>query len=301
MDRPDNVIYENSRGQTVLLDGSGVPWREVMGRTGCGVPPVQYTETVYANGVTEIMAVQSGGRDVTLMFWMEGFDESERRSAFHRLKLSLFEVGRRNSWGKLRLRCSDGRWVYLNCVYSGGLDGETETDARFQRFALDFHCADPLFYDTNERQSALNTSSGRGLRMRFRFGAGVRLRSSREAVFQQLFRMNAFMAYPEIDLTGPAQGIRFSNEANGKAIFFDEDFELKRGEKLAICTRPMYSFVRKTGTDGAVTDVSNLLAPGATLRWELVNGDNLVTLLMTGTGSETSCIFRYREGHLSLW
>lgn len=301
MERLDQVIYENSRGQTILLEGASVPWREVMGREGVGVPPVSYAETAYANGVTEIHSVRMDGRDVELKFWMEGCDVVERRDIYHRLKLGLLEVGQKNTWGKLRFRCSDGRWVFLNCVYSGGLDSEADTDARFRNFILDFHSADPLFYAEHATIAQLNTSTGLGLRMKFRFGSATRLRSSRAAIYSHLIQLNAYTAYPEIEMVGPAGGIRFENETTGRFIGFSESFALAAGEKLRISTRPLYEYIKKIDTHGKETDVANLLSPGATLRWPLVNGDNSITLQMTGVKTETSCVFRYREGHLSLW
>lgn len=301
MERPDQVIYENSRGVLTVLDGVQAPWRELMGRMGIGTPALRYSETTYANGVTETNSVSMASRDVALFFWMDGYDEAERKARYHALKLALLETGKKNSWGRLHFRCSDGRWVFLNCIYAGGLDQDTESDACFKRFSLDFHSSDPLFYERDPHTIPMNTAAGKGLRMAFRMGANVMMRSSRSAVYQVLIRMNAFSAWPDIELTGPAKGIRFDNSAGDKSIYFQNDFELLADEKLMISTRPLYHYARKRDAGGVTQDVSNRLSPGATLRWPLVNGDNLITLRMTGMSADTQCVFQYREGHLSLW
>jgi hypothetical protein len=109
------------------------------------------------------------------------------------------------------------------------------------------------------------------------------------------------MAYPEIIVVGPASGIQFENVATGKKIYFKNDFALVSGESLTISTRPLYQKVEKTDTEDVVTDVTAQLAAGATLRWPLNNGDNLIKVSITGMAEETSCTMKYREGHLSLW
>ena len=299
--RVNQVIYENSRGVQTVLDGEIAPWREVMGRTGCGVPPVKYSETTYANGVTETTSVSMLSRDVSLFFWMEGFDKAERIAAFRALKLKLLEVGKKNTWGKLKFRCSDGTWVYLNCIYSGGLSSETEADARFQNFVLDFHSADPLFYSDSESEINLTPTAATALKMSFQFGVGVKMRGVRSSVYQHMINLNSFMAYPDIVIVGPASGIQFENVATGKKIYFKSTFALVSGETLTISTRPLYQKVEKTDTAAVVTDVTAQLAAGATLRWALVNGDNLIKVSITGMTEDTSCTLIYREGHLSLW
>lgn len=301
MARINQAIYENSRGQQIILDGESVPWREIMGRTGCGVPSLRYSETAYANGVTETTAISMQPRDVGLFFWMDGFDEQQRKTRFHNLKLALLEIGKKNEWGRLLLRCSDGQWLYLDCIYSGGLNGETEIDARFQNFTLEFHSSDPLFYEDKQRETNLTPTTDSGLKMPFRFGKGVRFLGVRIAVYQHNIKMNAFMAWPEIEFVGPAKGIRFDNAATGKSIYFREDFELLTGETLMISTRPLYEQAHKKDAAGVVHDVATELSPGATLRWSLVNGDNLISVRMSGAGENTRCMFRYREGHLSTW
>lgn len=299
--RVNQLIYENSHGVQTVLDGEIAPWREVMGRTGCSAPYVKYSETTYANGVTETTSVSMLSRDVSLFFWMEGFDKAERIAAFRALKLKLLEVGKKNTWGKLKFRCSDGTWLYLNCIYAGGLSSETETDASFQNFVLDFHSADPLFYSDTDTSVNLTPTAATALKMPFQFGVGVNFRGVRSSVYQHIISLNSFMAYPDIIVVGPASGIQFENVATGKKVNFKNDFALVSGESLRISTRPLYQKVEKTDTLSVVTDVTAQLAAGATLRWALNHGNNLIKVSIAGMTEETSCTMTYREGHLSLW
>lgn len=301
MARLNQVIYENSLGIQTILEGEIAPWHEVMGRAGCGAPPVQYSETTYANGITETTGISIKPRDVSLFFWLDAYDEDQRKQDFRALKLKLVEIGKKNTWGKLKFRCSDGTWVYLNCIYAGGLNEEAEVDARFRSFVLDFHSSDPLFYSDTAKSVDLTPTANVALKMPFRMGKNVQLRGIRSSVYQHRLVLNSFLAYPEISVMGPASGIIFENTRTGKSIYFRDGFQIVTGETLTISTRPMYQKVEKKDVNGIVTDETSQLGAGATLRWHLVNGDNIIRVSVTGMTEETTCELTYREGHLSLW
>ena len=107
-DRENIAIYTNSRGQEVILEGGMSPWREVMGRSGFGLPTVKYAEANYANGVNEMISVSMLPRDITMFYWMEGYSEAERRTEYRILKSRLFEVGNRISGESSRLNAVTG-------------------------------------------------------------------------------------------------------------------------------------------------------------------------------------------------
>lgn len=301
MARETVAIYENSRGKQTIIEGGVSPWREVMGRSGFGLPPVKYAEANYANGISEMISVSMLPRDITMFFWLEGYSDAERRDAYRRLKSDLFEVGKQNEWGKLRVRCSDGTWLYVNCIYAAGLDAETEVDANFHNFTLTFRASDPLLYADDEDEINLTPQAETSLKMPFMMNKGVYFKGIRSSEYSHVMNLRSYVAYPEFEIVGPASGISFENLATGKVISFKEGFTLASGEKLNIITRPLYMQVLKTGIDETVTDVTSQLAATATLRWELQNGENRIKVALAGMTEQTTCEMRYQEGFLTTW
>lgn len=142
----ESLIFENTLGERIELSvaGNSELW-EVIGRTGFSAPPVEMVTQRYANGMTKMLRRLISPRTVSVSMVVRGDTREERDAVFFDMIGKLF--GRSGDGeGKLHVMRSDGSEVYLNCIYSDGLDTLTEQYKKFHRFTLSFYAPDPYFY-----------------------------------------------------------------------------------------------------------------------------------------------------------
>ncbi|MBQ9402112.1 MAG: hypothetical protein IJU38_07045 [Clostridia bacterium] len=151
---PVNLSFTNSRGEEIVLDDSEQSFLgELYGRMGTEAPALDYTEITYADGSTKVLAIRMQPRDVTFSFWCPTH-KRHLRQQLEELKQKLIQTGSRDegeNWGTLMIRRPDGRRLYLDCAYTGGLDAFIRQYPRLTKFNLSFHADDPLFYDGFEQ------------------------------------------------------------------------------------------------------------------------------------------------------
>ena len=109
------LSYKNARGETAILDDTErrFIW-ENYGRTGTEAPTLEYTEVTYADGSTEIIAINMQPRECTFMFTVP-MDKRKPalREKFEALKQQLIQTGaREGDWGQLMIRRPDGRELF---------------------------------------------------------------------------------------------------------------------------------------------------------------------------------------------
>lgn len=144
------ISYTNARGEEVILDDTEKSFLgELYGREGCEAPELEYEEVTYADGSTQLVAINMKPRDVTLYFWAPtDRRKTHLREKMEDLKQTLIQTGvRDDEWGKLMIRRPDGRKLYLTCAYVGGLDEFIRVYPRLNKFSLTFHAESPYFYD----------------------------------------------------------------------------------------------------------------------------------------------------------
>lgn len=145
MDRNRRIYFENSSGQQVILNAPEITrWMELGNMTGFTAPEVDIIRQKYANGITKILKRQLLPRTVSFTMLVTGTTTAERDAIFSDMVDKLMDVSGEGI-GKLYIQKSDGMTVYLNCVYSSGLDVK-EQYRKAHRFTLEFLAADPYFY-----------------------------------------------------------------------------------------------------------------------------------------------------------
>ena len=155
---PIKLSYINARGEEAVLDDDeGSFAHELIGREGFEFPSLDLAEHNYGNGTTDIVAITVKNREVTCYFWADCMDIPHWEDKFEEVKYILLQTGQKeNEWGKLKIRVSKGRdeqdgkrshYVYLNCVYSKGLDTLVRDNQNRVKFSLTFKATDPYFYD----------------------------------------------------------------------------------------------------------------------------------------------------------
>ena len=297
-----NVSYTNARGETVILDDTERTFLgELYGREGCEAPSLDYVEVTYADGSTEILAVNIKPRDVTLYFWIPT-RKPHHRALLDEIKQKLIQTGPKGtSWGELMIRRPDGRPVYLSSVYTGGLDEVIREYPNITKAALTFHAEDALFHDNFETvwymrqgmdylyfQPADDLLMTDDLYMRTAAGT-----------IEDTLTIDGERVYPTITITGPAANMVLTNETTGRMIALDASVSLEPGEYITIITDRMKkrSITKVSGT--TKTNLLNKLTAGSSLNFWLSRGLNTLAFTNTATTPQSSVELRYKERYLS--
>jgi len=272
---------------------------ELVGRSGFEAPPVEYTDISYAHGFSKTVAVKIKPREVSINMVVLGKTTAERDKLLHRMISQLMISGQIETPGKLKVMRSDGKNVYLNCIYTGGVDAIVEEYALLHKFQLTFHAADPFFYDEAETAFVHDNTGQIGLFLSGStfLGEAVYL-SGGFATTSEVVRNDGQPVFPVITISGPGKTIRFENERSGKTLKMRETFEILPKEELKIDTREGFrSIVKVSG--GETTDQIAQLDPGSSLIWPILQGDNLIHITITDKTIDTIVRFGFTKKYLS--
>lgn len=150
MDNGNDLVYfVNSAGKKAILSSPDNRhlW-ELRGRTGFTAPQYDLFYEKFASGKTHYFGKSLKPRTPTMKMVCVGKDSAERDRVFFNMVDILMDINETTE-GKLYLKRFDGVMVYLNCVYSSGLD-ITEEYKKLHKFTLEFFAADPLYYQVSD-------------------------------------------------------------------------------------------------------------------------------------------------------
>lgn len=272
---------------------------ELIGRKGFEAPPLNYTDIIYAHGFSKTVAIRVNPRDVVLQMIVIGNSTLQRDTILHQLVKDLTISGSVGATGKLKIMRSNGKSVYLNCWYTGGIESIVEQYVKFHKFQLTFHAADPYFYDTIDTTYSAQDTEQKGLLLGTNtfLGLDVFLSGIKAGITKNVVN-DGVITYPIITVTGPAKNIWFTNEATGKTIKMKPAFELKANENLVIDTREGQRSVTLI-VGGESTDVIGSLSVESSLIWELVPGNNNIIVHISDVTPATLTEFSFTKKYLS--
>lgn len=146
MDNGNDLVYfVNSQGAKVVLSSpANRNYWELRGRTGFTAPEVDLFYEKFASGKTKYFGKSYKPRSPQMKMVCVGRNSAERDKLFFDMLDTLLD-GDSQEEGKLYIKRYDGVMVYLNCVYSGGMN-ITEQYKKLHMFTLEFFAADPLYY-----------------------------------------------------------------------------------------------------------------------------------------------------------
>lgn len=146
---PVRLSYINARNEEVILDDDENSFaHELVGRTGMEMPQIETEVVTYGDGSQDIVLSRLKSRTVTCYFWVDLDNKIEFERHLREVKSQLLQVGSRmGNWGKLKVRRTDGTYLYLNCIYKSGLDAMVRDGNVRLKFSLSFEATDPLFYN----------------------------------------------------------------------------------------------------------------------------------------------------------
>ena len=146
MDNGNDLVYfVNSQGRAVYLSSpNNEQYWELRGRKGFTAPEVEIFTEKMSNGVTRYFGNALKPRIASLRMVCVGKSTAERDKVFFDMVDTLMDMNGTGE-GKLYLKRSNGETVYMNCVYSGGMN-IIEQYKRLNLFDVEFYAADPLYY-----------------------------------------------------------------------------------------------------------------------------------------------------------
>ena len=302
-DNMPNLAYINAKGTEIVLnDESRSFLGELRGREGFEAPELELTDVEFGNGSRQVVSAELKPRDVTCYFWAETPDLAAFDAQFNRLKGQLIQFGSmpQEGWGKLRIKLRAGGFVYLNCLYSGGLESMVRDSDTRVAFPMSFHADDPLFYDLSSTTLVLRAYS-EGDRLVFSsttfFGADTHFRSA-DASHEETVEVECFRIYPDIVITGPAANIMLVNVSTGKTIRFENTFSLLAGESLEIHTRPTERMAWWVKQNHTKVKALRYLTADTSLDWFMTSGENVLRYRNTNLNDISTCTMTFQQGWL---
>jgi hypothetical protein len=292
------MSYITADGDEIVLSSEGIKsYWETYGRRGFDAPPLRRETRQYADGSVDILAIIMEPRPLTVEMVAVGSSSIERDNIMRDIASRLIQVGSRRSWGKLKVRRNDGKYLYIDCAYVSGLETATRDLPRAQQFELEFWSGNGYFYDTTE--TTLTTAT---LSTLFYLDDDLYLGNDlylNDGITDISLNNDGELFYPQIDIFGPASVIRLTNSATGKTIALDGDFVLLSGEKLTIDCREHHRKITLQDNNDVVSDITEKLALGSSLIWDIAKGQNVISVYYTDSDEHSFARIRYQRRYFS--
>ena len=292
------MSYITADGDEIVLSSDGIrKYWETYGRMGFDAPPLRTETRQYADGSTEILAIIMEQRPLTVEMVAVGNTSIERDNIMRSIASRLIQIGSKHQWGKLKVRRNDGKYLYIDCAYVGGLEEVTRELPRAQQLTLNFWSGNGYFYDMME--TVLTTAT---LSTLFYLSDDLFLSNDlylSDGITDISIDNDGEMFYPCIDIFGPASVIRMTNSATGKTLALDSDFTLLTDEKITIDCREHHRKITLQDANGDVSDITEMLALGSSLIWEIMKGPNVISVYYTDSSENSFARVRYQRRYFS--
>ena len=296
------LSYITNTGDEIVLSCEGFyKWWECYGRKGFVAPSLKTEEAKFADGSSKIMAIRIKPRTLVVEMVTLGRTSSERDLILRNIASGLTQIGSNLEIGKLKITRLDGKTVYIDCAYIGGMDDIQAKYPRFQRYSLRFYSTNGYFYDQESTKYNINIFQSEGL---LNFGNDFIFSDSTFFRSNGLFHdrtvyLDGYRAYPVITIKGPANNIALINQSIDRMIAFDPKFYLLSGESLTIQTASAERGSTVKRIDGTEEDGFRYLLPETNLDWYLTAGKNEISYRNSNNNRTTNCELAYQQMWLS--
>lgn len=292
------LSYITASGDEVVLSSEmNEKWWECYGREGFAAPPLEHVTRQYADGATDTLSVIMKPRPLVVKMVLSGESCRERDELIADIASRLIQLGSRKNWGRLKVMRSNGSIVYIDCVYTGGLEEIEQKLPTLQQFLINFYSGNGYFYDANE--TLLSTSNLADL---VYLNDDLFLSDDlflTDGVSSIAALNNGEAFFPLVEVYGPASVIRITNNTTGLTLAVNPEFTLLAGQKLTFNCREHERSILFTDEDGNETDVTEEQLLGTTLVWPIEKGSNSITFYYTDASEDTFARIRYRQRYFS--
>ena len=289
------LYYVTSAGDEIPISTPAIDkYWELYGREGFNAPEIRTEQRQYADGSTRTLSAQLEPRDLSVKMVLNGKTTVERDRIYRDIAARLIRIGSFDDWGRLRVRRSDGKWVVINCLYTGGMNVSDDLP-RIRQFQLDFHADDAYFYDEQETVLRSSTLSRLIYLNRGLFLGNWTLTGG---LTNLTIDNDGEKCYPVIEVDGPASVIRVRNRTTGETLALDPSFSLLAGQTLTIDCREHRQAITLHSGD-TESDMTHKLALGSSLDWALAKGSNVISLYYTDSADSSAYRLRYQRRYYS--
>lgn len=278
----DLVYFTNSAGRTVYLSSPSISkWWELRGRKGFTAPEYEMITEEYINGIIRIIERKMKPRECTLKMVLVGDTTAQRDKAFFDMLDVLTDISK-GELGKLYVRRSDGRIVYLNAAYTGGMNVE-EQYRLFHLFELSFIAPDAYFYGVNSSET-IPLTIGNIIRPHawLKVGSGWKVGSSEITGAATITNDLGEVIEPVFRVDRSFSFLNIFNSVTQKTIVL-RGLTLGAGQVLVIDTRSTSKGIYVENPDGTKTNAISILSFENLLDFPLEIGANPISV--SGSGS----------------
>ena len=292
------VSYITESGDEIILASEEINrYWVTYKRKGFDGPPLRTEKRQYADGTTEILAIFMKERPLTLSMVAMGKTSMERDAIISNIVSRITQLGTGRKWGKLKVCTNDGRFLFIDCAYTGGLENANRVFPRIQQFDLNFLSGNGYFYDAEE--TSISTRAIENLVYLSDDLYLSNLLYLTDGISSIVIENTGEEFYPIVEISGPASVIKIKNSATNKTLAVDPDFHILSGEKLIFDCIEHEQSITYEDENGVITDVTDKLTLGSSLVWEILKGQNAIEFTFSDGDTDTSATIRYRQRYLN--
>lgn len=283
------MSWLDANGTEWPLNGDAYLFLDNPGRKGFkGLPPyaAAVLDTPLVDGdVVRFVLAQARGLEVHLLIKGSNVTDYEQiRSALQNA------MNPKLGDGRFRCTRADGVQRDVFCRYESGFSGDESWGAAssiHQHYLLKFLAHDPYFYDTIATSQTFTSA----VPSNFFPITPIRLSSASIGSGFSIFNGGDVESYPVFTISGPGTNPTLTNTTTGKSI--SATIALLAGQSLIIDTQAK-TVKREDGSNQfSVLSFASVL-------WTLAQGQNAITLGMSGTGAGSQITVSYKQRWNSL-
>jgi len=291
MDDRDLVYFVNSKGKTAFLStpDSKNYW-EMKGRSGFTAPQIDNFYEKFASGNAVYFGKALKPRHCSMKMLCKGRNSEECDRVFYNM-LSVLLDADGSGEGRLYIKRPNAERLYLNCVYSGGMD-IAEQYRKYKKFSIEFFAANPWFYAVKKSCTLYDMTQT---------NPRYTLQYTNPTNVNQIFELN--FCNPERDWGIQRSIVNASTEKKltfvNTTIFPNEDFD----KKYSLYARFEQDRIdiRMNGSDGTKKDGTSVFDWNNTDKdFYIIPGENIITIADFSTGADfnlsTISILEHRAG-----
>ena len=201
------------------------------------------------------------------------------------------------SLSKLRFDLGNGNRRQIDCAILGSPMDARTADAGFQRFAVDFECPNPAFYDPAGRAVTFGIDySAKTFQIPMVIPLGIG--QSTIDTSQTITYSGSWRSYPyRIRIVGPMTDCVITNESTGEKLDFTGT-TIAAGDRRDIDLRYSHKTVKSASGANKIADLtsdSDLTSWHLATQREVGGGSNAIAVTGTGATSATEIYISYYE------
>lgn len=284
----ESVLWESPFGDVVDLFSKaqeGIRFKVLLDEQGLFSPVIHFSSFKLPHEGGEFLTCSRvGTRSLSLPVYVSGDVAQQLRDAIEMLIQSFRpKVNSKGipESGKLIFAFAN-QTRFLNCVFAGGLEKIIEQGRNFVVFKLNFIAHDPFWYSNqvNETQYVFDASFTPWLPWQFPWNTSVAgIHANVTIDLEESWRVA-----PVFEVFGPAKEIVLENTSTSTR--FQVNYALAEGEKMVINMHE-----KLVGLENG----ENLWPFSEGEMWELMPGENVITMRLSDATQASEVVLLYRE------